>query len=62
MGLVPSSSVIAVWAKSTGSLVDQLFTVTGWSSGEEKTMARPTTRTATTKKAMTNSLTMSYGS
>ncbi len=59
MPLVPSSSVIAVWAKSTGSEVDHDLTVAGVSSGEEKITASPTTRTDTTKKAMMNSLTRS---
>ena len=57
--LVPSNSVMAVWAKSTGSEVDHDLTVTGVSSGEPNTMARPTTKMATTTKAMVNSFTRS---
>jgi hypothetical protein len=47
---------MAVWAKSTGAAVDHDLTVTGLSSGEEKTTARPTTRMTTTTKAMVTSL------
>ncbi len=56
VALVPSSSVIAVWAKSTGLAVDHDLTVTGLSSGEEKITARPTTTISTTMKAMMPSL------
>ncbi len=35
---MPSSSVIAVWAKSTGAAFDQDLTVTGGSSGDENTI------------------------
>ncbi len=56
---MPSSSVAAVWAKSTGLADDHDLTVTGASSGEEKTTASPVTTITTTTKAMVNSLTRS---
>ncbi len=50
---------MAVWAKSTGFAFDHDLTVTGFSSGDEKTIARPTTTSTTTRNAIRNSLTMS---
>ena len=57
--LDPSSSVMAVWAKSTGSTADQVFSVTAGSSGEEKTTARSRISTATARKATKASFKMS---
>ena len=50
---------MAVWAKSTGAAFDQDLTVTGGSSGEEKTIEQATTRTRTTRKQMKTSFTTS---
>ena len=57
--LVPSSSVMAVCAKSTGSTVDHDLSVMAGSSGEEKTTARSTMSTATARKATKASFKMS---
>ena len=57
--LVPSSSVIAVCAKSTGLTMDHDFSVMAGSSGEEKTTARRTMSTATARKATKASFRMS---
>ena len=60
MSLEPSSSAVAVVTKSTGSLRAQLWTVLGFSSGEEKTIVRTSVIATTTPSAMQASLTMSY--
>ncbi len=57
--LVPSSSVMAVWAKSTGLTMDHVLSVTAGSSGEEKTTARRMISTATARKATKASFKMS---
>ena len=59
--VVPASSPAAVATTSFGSALAQADMVIGFSSGEEKTAARPTVRRQTTTSAMTNSLTRSYG-
>ena len=59
MPLVPSSSVMAVWAKSTGFTADHLLSVMDGSSGEEKTTARSAISTATARKATKASFKMS---
>ena len=46
---MPSSSVIAVCAKSTGLAMDQDLRVTAGSSGEENTTANSTVRTPTAR-------------
>ena len=56
---VPFSSLRAVVAKSTGVAFDQVLSVTAGSSGEPKTMASTMVKMATTRSAMTPSLTMS---
>jgi hypothetical protein len=58
--LEPSSSVVAVVTKSTGSVRAQLWTVLGFSSGEENRIVSTTHRANTTPSAMHASLTMSY--
>jgi hypothetical protein len=59
--LVPSSSVAAVFTKSTGSWRDHCATVLGLSSGDENSTASTIARSAITPIAMHASLTRSYG-
>jgi hypothetical protein len=57
--LVPSSSVAAVARKLSGATCTQLRTVSGGTSGEDSTTARPTVRTSATSAAIVPSLRMS---
>src|SRR5262249_32041118 len=58
--LVPSSSATAVWRKSFGAAAAHWDTVTGFTSGDEKSSASSTVRSVTATIAIVASFTRSY--
>ncbi len=59
VSLVPASSLDAVAMKSAGATFAHVAMVTGGTSGEDRRLARATTRMAATRLATVASLTMS---